>query len=60
MCLTAIVVNETSLDQCVRAGWALDKNCGVRYGAGVIFKSDNETGGKYPYAVKIFRVSLAT
>ena len=48
------------MDQCVRAGWALDKNCGERYGAGVIFKSDNETGGKYHYAVKIFRVSLAT
>ena len=38
--------NETSLDQCVSAGWELEKDCGKRYGAGVICKMDNITGGK--------------
>ena len=37
--------NETSLDQCVSAGWELETDCGKRYGAGVICKMDNITGG---------------
>ncbi|KAJ7374478.1 Neurotrypsin [Desmophyllum pertusum] len=36
--------NETSLDQCVSAGWELDTDCGKKYGAGVICKMDNITG----------------
>ncbi|KAJ7374461.1 hypothetical protein OS493_007567 [Desmophyllum pertusum] len=36
--------NETSLDQCVSAGWELETDCGNRYGAGVICKMDNITG----------------
>ena len=38
--------NESSLDQCVSAGWELEADCGKRYGAGVICKMDNITGGK--------------
>ena len=38
--------NETSLDQCVSAGWELETDCQERYGAGVICKMDNITGGK--------------
>ena len=38
--------NETSLDQCVSAGWELKTDCGKRYSAGVICKMDNITGGK--------------
>ena len=38
--------NETSLDKCVSAGWELETDCGKRYGAGVICKMDNITGGK--------------
>lgn len=37
--------NETSLDQCVSAGWEIKKDCGERYGAGVICKTENVTGG---------------
>ena len=37
--------NETSLDQCVSAGWELEEDCGKRYGAGVICKMDNITDG---------------
>lgn len=36
--------NETSLDQCVSAGWEIKKDCGERYGAGVICKTENVTG----------------
>ncbi|KAL9954251.1 hypothetical protein ACROYT_G041766 [Oculina patagonica] len=35
--------NETSLDQCVSAGWELQPECGKRLGAGVICKMDNIT-----------------
>ncbi|KAL9954260.1 hypothetical protein ACROYT_G041775 [Oculina patagonica] len=35
--------NETSLDQCVSAGWELEADCGERLGAGVICKMDNIT-----------------
>lgn len=38
--------NETSLDRCVSAGWELETDCWKRYGAGVICKTDNVTGGK--------------
>ncbi|KAL9954247.1 hypothetical protein ACROYT_G041758 [Oculina patagonica] len=35
--------NETSLDQCVSAGWELEADCEKTYGAGVICKMDNIT-----------------
>lgn len=38
--------NETSLDKCVSAEWELEKDCGARFGAGVICKMDNITDGK--------------
>ena len=38
--------NETSLDECVSAGWELETDCQKRYGAGVICKMDNITDGK--------------
>ncbi len=37
--------NETSLDQCVSAGWELEADCEKTYGAGVICKMDNITDG---------------
>ena len=48
--------NETSLDKCVSAEWELETDCGQRYGAGVICKMDNITGGKL-YLINDFSFS---
>ena len=39
--------NESSLDQCVSAGWKLEPTCLDKNGAGVVCKMDNITGGKW-------------
>ena len=39
--------NETSLDQCVSAGWKLEPTCLHRPVAGVVCKMKNVTGGNY-------------
>lgn len=38
--------NETSLDQCLNAGWELEPTCADQSGAGVVCKMQNITGGK--------------
>ena len=39
--------NETSLDQCVSAGWRLEPTCKYWFGAGVVCKMHNITGGDF-------------
>ena len=47
MWLTSIrcLGNESSLDQCVSAGWKLEPTCWDHNGAGVVCKMNNITGG---------------